>query len=69
MQFIAKDIIESGQRRGGSTSYRSFEANHFDLAPGKTMKLVWSVCVVPKLLFPSTLFQANNTLRFSPLSH
>ena len=68
MKFIAKEILELRQRRGSSTSYRSFEVNHFHLAPAKIVKLSWSVCVLPRpQLFPSDLFQADIPLRFSPL--
>lgn len=65
MKFIAKEIMELRQRRGSSTSFRSFKVNHFHLAPGKIVKLDWSVCVIPRpQLFPSALFQADNPSSF-----
>ena len=57
--------MELRQRRGSSTSFRSFKVNHFHLAPGKIVKLDWSVCVIPRpQLFPSALFQADNPSSF-----
>ena len=52
MKFIAEDITKLG--RCGSTSYSSFEVNHFNLAAGETVKLAWSVCVAPR---PASLLQ------------
>ena len=67
MKFIPKEIMDLRQRRGSSTSFRSFKVNRFDLAPGKIVKLDWSVCVIPRpQLFPSAL-QADNPLKFSAL--
>lgn len=69
MKFIGKGITKLGQRRCASTNYRSFEAKHFNLDPGKTGKLAWSVYVAPR---PSSLHQpfswANDSLVCSALS-